>query len=199
MSKGSYTSDLEFEAHDAQRTPTKLFLVPVWLEDALEAHQLTKRALVDQEVIHSILTVDDINFYRKQVFGAVEKLRQYKILTEDITVSYLHKPQDQGIVDSDHSLYEENTSFTDVMAPFINKTVGCSVTGGEGFLPYNTYPSFEIYPELNLVCVTFNVADALEIKDLIVKEYEKYVSFLISQHGIKCVSTTETFKNVMNA
>ena len=53
---------------------------------------------------------------------------------------------------------------------------------------HNVYPTFEIFTELNLVCVTFKVADTLEIKDLVVKEYEKYASYLINQFGIKCVS-----------
>ena len=66
-------------------------------------------------------------------------------------------------------------------------------------MTHNVYPSFEIFTELNLVCVTFKVADTLEIKDLVVKEYEKYVSYLINQFGIKCVSMSETFKNVINA
>ena len=199
MSKGTHTSELQYMVEEAQRVPSKVFLIPAWLEDALEAHQLTKRALIDKEVIHSILTVDDINFYRQQVSKAQYKLSELNILPSDISLSYLHSNAVDEYLSPERSLYEENTSFSDVIAPFIQKAGGCSVTCAKGIMIHNVYPSFEIFTELNLVCVTFKVADALEIKDLVVKEYEKYVSYLINQFGIKCVSMSETFKNVINA
>ena len=199
MSKGTHTSELQNMVEEAQRVPSKVFLIPVWLEDALEAHQLTKRALIDKEVIHSILTVDDINFYRQQVAAAQYKLSEFNILPSDISLSYLQSKDVDAYLSSERSLYEENTSFGDVIAPFIQQTAGCSVTCGKDIMIHNVYPTFEIFTELNLVCVTFKVADTLEIKDLVVKEYEKYASYLINQFGIKCVSMSETFKNVINA
>lgn len=199
MSKGTHTSELQYMVEEAQRVPSKVFLIPAWLEDALEAHQLTKRALIDKEVIHSILTVDDINFYRQQVSKAQYKLSEHNILPSDISLSYLHSNAVDEYLSPERSLYEENTSFSDVIAPFIQKAGGCSVTCAKDIMIHNVYPSFEIFTELNLVCVTFKVADTLEIKDLVVKEYEKYVSYLINRFGIKCVSMSETFKNVINA
>ena len=199
MSKGTHTSELQYMVEEAQRVPSKVFLIPAWLEDALEAHQLTKRVLIDKEVIHSILTVDDINFYRQQVSKAQYKLSEHNILPSDISLSYLHSNAVDEYLSPERSLYEENTSFGDVIAPFIQKAGGCSVTCEKDIMIHNVYPSFEIFTELNLVCVTFKVADTLEIKDLVVKEYEKYVSYLINQFGIKCVSMSETFKNVINA
>ena len=199
MSKGTHTSELQYMVEEAQRVPSKVFLIPAWLEDALEAHQLTKRALIDKEVIHSILTVDDINFYRQQVSKAQYKLSERNILPSDISLSYLHSNAVDEYLSPERSLYEENTSFGDVIAPFIQKAGGCSVTCAKDIMTHNVYPSFEIFTELNLVCVTFKVANPLEIKDLVVKEYEKYVSYLINQFGIKCVSMSETFKNVINA
>ena len=199
MSKGTHTSELQYMVEEAQRVPSKVFLIPAWLEDALEAHQLTKRVLIDKEVIHSILTVDDINFYRQQVSKAQYKLSELNILPSDISLSYLHSNAVDEYLSPERSLYEENTSFGDVIAPFIQKAGGCSVTCAKDIMIHNVYPSFEIFTELNLVCVTFKVANPLEIKDLVVKEYEKYVSYLINQFGIKCVSMSETFKNVINA
>ena len=195
--RGLYPGCAKAELEEALRNPTKYYLMPVWLEDAFEAHHLNKQTLADNKKLNSILTVDDVKFYNGQVYPAMEMLRRFQILDKDICFSPIIKDTDLIVEPLESSLYEENTSFTDVIAPFIKKESGCSVTEA-GILPYSVYPSFEIFTELNLVCVTLKVADTSEIKDLVAKENEKYVSFMINQYGLKSVACTDAFKNVIN-
>ena len=63
------TSELNQQAKDAMFKGTSFYLIPHWLDDALQAHSLNETILSDGDKVKSILTDDDINFYNQNVCG----------------------------------------------------------------------------------------------------------------------------------
>lgn len=196
--KGSYTHDVEQHAEWELSKNVSFYLIPTWLQEALDANKLTGECLSDREKLKTILTVEDVKFYNSQVKNFL--IVQHRIgFLSDVYPTLLagifpseqcySEPLTPGI----DPLYENTVSIKDAVSPFISES-SCNLNPN---VLSALYPIFNFSIKRDKVFITFGLADPSENASKIKESYEKFATFLIGEYGIKCTAQSEVFKKIL--
>ena len=192
------TSELNQQAKDAMFKRTSFYLIPHWLDDALQAHSLNETILSDGDKVKSILTDDDIKFYNQNVCD-VEAMRKLLPLCEDVnfqTLQSIAKQPYYKIDVSETPSYEENSisKKKEKLSPFIRDI--------QNFADkdlWNVVLSYSInrLADHNLVGVRLSIVPYVEASEYEAKQNEMLAEFSIAEYGLMAFAGTHLFKKIL--
>ncbi len=192
------TSELNQQAKDAMFKRTSFYLIPHWLDDALQAHSLNETILSDGDKVKSILTDDDIKFYNQNVCD-MESMRKLLPLCDDInfqTLQPIARLSYPSINVSETPSYEENSisKKKEKLSPFIRDI--------QNFADkdlWNVVLSYSInrLADHNLVGVRLSIVPYVEASEHEAKQNEMLAEFSIAEYGLMAFAGTHLFKKIL--
>lgn len=193
------TSELNQQAKDAMFKETSFYLIPVWLDDALQAHSLNETILSDDDKVSTILTDDDIKFYNEGIIH-VERLRKSLPFVDDVLFQSLRSKTNRGF--STHpaietASYEENSiSKKERLSTFIRDIQQYT----EEDL-WNVVVSYSInrLVNSNMIGVRLSIVPFAEASEHEAKQNELLAEFSIAEYGLSVVAGTHLFKKILES
>ncbi len=170
------------------------YFIPNWLQDALDANNVTADILGDCEKLSSILTVEDVKFYNSQIsligqissrIGLVQGLEPVFIYPHPTAMAECPEPT--------NPLYENTVSVIDAVSPFIREA---SDDANKNVLSA-LYLILNFSLQRDKVFVSFGLGDQNTAIDKNQQAYEDLATFLIREQGIKVTASTQVFKKIL--
>lgn len=192
----SLTGQLAQQAQQAMNKEIKFFLIPTWLDEALQAHSLSETILSDSDKLNSILTGDDIKFYN-QTLCDLYRIMPSLPIARDIELERLSTNQ-YGYNEYTGPLspsYEENSiGKKELLTPFIKEAHSVSVDK-----LWNIVASYSVnkLSDHTLVGVRLNIVPFEDVLPLQLKQDEKLAELFIEEKGLMNTAGTHLFKKIL--
>lgn len=192
----SLTGQLDAMANLAMHKEIKFFIIPTWLDDALQAHSLNETILSDFDKVNSILTGDDIKFYNQTLWD-LHRIMPSLPVPKDVDFATLST---NTYGSTDYSVpkcasYEENSiGKKELLTPFIKEAHSVSVDK-----LWNIVASYSVnkLSDHTLVGVRFNIVPFEDVLPLQLKQDEKLAELFIEERGLMYTAGTHLFKKIL--
>ena len=192
------TSELNQQAKDAMFKRTSFYLIPHWLDDALQAHSLNETILSDGDKVKSILTDDDIKFYNQNVCD-MESMRKLLPLCDDVnfqTLQSIAKQPYYKIDVSETPSYEENSisKKREKLSPFLKDIQNYADKD-----LWNVVLSYSInrLADHNVIGVRLSIVPYSEASEFEAVQNEMLAEFSIAEYGLMAFAGTHLFKKIL--
>lgn len=192
----SLAGQLTQQVQQAMDKEIKFFLIPVWLDDTLQAHSLSETILSDSNKLNSILTEDDIKFYN-QTLCELYRIMPSLPIAKDIKLGQLLTNQ-YGYSEYAGPLppsYEENSiGKKELLTPFIKEAHSVSVDK-----LWNIVASYSVnkLSDHTLVGIRLNIVPFEDVLPLQLKQDEKLAELFIEEKGLMNTAGTHLFKKIL--